>query len=789
MTIKTINFINSSTITQRCANLVTPLSFILFINFLKKANNKILYTFLFFFFLSEFSFAQSNNEISSNLYPSIINKNLFEVNKIIFIGSSEKNTPLLYDIITSKATNNNLPYQFFVMYFREFEKNPVMPKALQSQFRKGLINLRDNVLFFEKSIADGDLTSLYNFYQINGYHTAKINYRFIPSPNKIENILEFKIHEGNRFRIDSIIYNGFETIDKELENSINSLKFVKKNYYFDELQIYQEVKNINKFLKDNGYLYSTYSQPKVEIDTENYTDKVIIDFNPGKRYKINRIDFIDSSAKNQPPIASEMKRMQLEFKVGDWASEKAINNTKDNLLSLGTFEIVAIDTSSRFSQQKDSLLNIIVFLLYRKEQEFNFGLSLNQTRIDNLVNFGVETSYRHRNIFNAAQEFSPYANVYLKDLGTVFSNQNYEFEMQLGFKFAQPLLWVIDNSRVAFLTSLNYSYRMFNNYFKISSFNLPVSFPIKFPKITYFNRASVDFNFLREDPVNFEEAKFQAYESAKTANDSNNVLQSFILYQDLWNYLHQGQFYLFTSNTIGLSISGDTRNNPFSPSQGYYTMLSLDGWNPLFFPSTVSGLSRFLRFQLTNYQFFKLTPTTVLALKGKIGAINLLQRDNSYVPIDRLFFCGGPNSVRAWPSRQLRYTKFTQDSLQNSRTYSFLENFVGNGVLVEGSIELRFGFPKPPGLNKALQEAIQNIKTTLFLDFGNAFHWYVNTDDYQVSFLDYIIKLAVGTGIGIRYETPIGPLRLDFAFPVYDPLKIRKPFSTMQFNFGIGHAF
>jgi outer membrane protein assembly factor BamA len=542
-------------------------------------------------------------------------------------------------------------------------------------------------------------------------------------------------------------------------------------------------------LKDNGYLYSTFSQPKVEIDTEKNNDNVIIDFNPGKRFRINRVDFIDSSAKNQPPLAIDMKKLQLEFKIGDWASEKAINATKDNFLSLGTFEIVAIDTSSRFAPQKDSLINLIIFLLYRKEQEFNFGFSLNQTRIDNLVNFGVETNYRHRNIFNAAQEFSPYANVYLKDLGTVFSNQNYEFEMQLGFKFAQPLLWVIDNSRVSFLTSFNYSYKMFNNYFKISSFNLPVSFPIKFPKITYFNRASIDFNFLREDPVNFEEAKVKAYESAKTSNDSNNVIQSFILYQDLWNYLNQGKFYFFTSNTMGISISGDTRNNPFSPSQGYYTMVSLDGWNPLFFLSSISGLSRYLRFQLTNYQFFKLTPTTVLALKGKIGAINLLQKDNSYVPVDRLFFCGGPNSVRAWPSRQLRYTKFSPDSLQNSRTYSFLENFVGNGVLVEGSLELRFSFPKPPGLNKVLQEAIQNIKTTLFLDFGNAFHWYVNNADYEVSFLDYITKLAVGTGIGIRYETPIGPLRLDFAFPLYDPLKIRKPFSTMQFNFGIGHAF
>jgi outer membrane protein assembly factor BamA len=127
--------------------------------------------------------------------------------------------------------------------------------------------------------------------------------------------------------------------------------------------------------------------------------------------------------------------------------------------------------------------------------------------------------------------------------------------------------------------------------------------------------------------------------------------------------------------------------------------------------------------------------------------------------------------------------------LKNDKVYRFLENFVGNGVIIEGSLELRFGFAKIPGLNKGLQDALQNFKTALFLDFGNSFHWYVDVPDYKVNISDYFTKLALGTGIGLRYETPIGPVRLDFAFPLIDPLKEKKPFSTMQFNFGIGQAF
>lgn len=674
------------------------------------------------------------------------------------------------------------------MFYREFDKNPSMNKFVQNEFKKGLMKLRDDVPFFDKTVAESDLISLKNFYEINGYHFSKIKFEFKPNPYKIENILTFHIEEGDKYLIDTFQFIGLESIDKSMYERIQKLNDIKAGSPFSEIKIFNIVKNINNYLREKGYFFSSFNTPKVEIDTSSKTDIVRVEFKTGNRFKIGQIDFIDST-NNQFPVVKEILKKQLEIKSGDWINPTRIDASKDNLLSLGTFELVAIDTTSQFKTHNDTTLNLGVYLFYRKEQEVNFGVSLNQTRIDNFVNIGLETSYRHRNFFGGAQEFSPFANVYLKDLGTVISNQSYEFEAQTGFKYAQPLLWTVGNSRVSFLSSFLYSYKLLNNYFKISSFYLPISFPVRFPKITYFNRASIDFNFLRENPENFSDALKKAYESSKTEQDSNIVLQAFWLYKDLSDYLIKGKAHIFTSNTIGISLTGDSRNNPFSPSRGYFTFIGLDSWNPLFFPSELSGLARYLRFQFNHNQFFKLSPTTVLALKGKFGSIVLMEDSNSYVPIDRQFFCGGPNSVRAWPSRQLRYTKVTSQDFSNTTYHNFFENFIGNGVLIEGSIEFRFGFAKVPGLNSSLQDALQNFKTTLFLDFGNAFHWYVDVPDYEIELIDYITKLAVGTGIGLRYETPIGPVRLDFAFPLYDPLKLRNPFSTMQFNFGIGHAF
>jgi outer membrane protein assembly factor BamA len=656
------------------------------------------------------------------------------------------------------------------------------------QFKKGLDILGEDVPFFNKKAIEEDAQSLQTFYHINGMHLAKVNYSFIPSKDNQNNILRFIINEGPQFYVDTIVYQGLEKVAESVIKDIEGGRLIKKDAKFNEDKIKLEIQKFASILKNNGYYYASIMQPIVIIDTATQKDSIIIPLNCGNRYKIGRVDFVDST-RGQPKLAFQIKRKSLELKPGEYVSQKNVIESSNNLLSLGTFEIVAIDTSSRFAPQNDSILNFVPYQIYRKQQEWEAGLSYNQTRIDNLLNFGIEAYYRHRNIFNAAQNFSPFFNIYLKDISSTISTGNFELEGQVGFRYSQPILWTIGNSRVSLSSSITYSQRLMNNYFRISSFSFPVSFPITFPKITYFDQGSIDFQFIREEPVNFASSMDKAYSSAKTSQDTNNIVQAFYLYRRMADYLSSPTFHLLTSNSVGASITGDSRNNILSPTKGYLTFLGVDGWNPLFFFEPLSGLSRYVRLQFSHSQYLQLSPTTVFAFKGKFGGITLLQKSNSFVPLNVQFFAGGPNSVRAWPARKLRYAKPLVDSTMSANTIDFLENFVGNGVIIEGSAEFRIRFRKIPGLSTGLANIIANMGTTLFLDVGNAFHWFIENTDYPVSFTDYFTKLAVGTGIGLRYETPIGPIRLDFAFPVYDPLKQVAPFSKTQISFGIGNAF
>ena len=131
----------------------------------------------------------------------------------------------------------------------------------------------------------------------------------------------------------------------------------------------------------------------------------------------------------------------------------------------------------------------------------------------------------------------------------------------------------------------------------------------------------------------------------------------------------------------------------------------------------------------------------------KFGVIEPQDEDN-FVPIEERFFAGGAASVRGWSRSELG--PLNSDSKP-----------LGGNSLLEGSLEFRYPIW---GL----------MSGALFGDFGNIWQ-----DSFEHKFND----LRYAAGFGLRFKTPIGPLRLDVARPVFDDD------SAMQFYLSVGHAF
>lgn len=131
----------------------------------------------------------------------------------------------------------------------------------------------------------------------------------------------------------------------------------------------------------------------------------------------------------------------------------------------------------------------------------------------------------------------------------------------------------------------------------------------------------------------------------------------------------------------------------------------------------------------------------------------------SYViPYDRYVFAGGGSSVRAWFPRRLGTGGFIPRDANNNPVEA--ETFEQPGeVLLEGNVEYRF--PLYDFINGAV-----------FTDFGNV--WALRNDprrpDANFRFDTFYRQLAVGTGLGLRFDFTFLIVRLDFAAKVYNPV-------------------
>jgi translocation and assembly module TamA len=143
-------------------------------------------------------------------------------------------------------------------------------------------------------------------------------------------------------------------------------------------------------------------------------------------------------------------------------------------------------------------------------------------------------------------------------------------------------------------------------------------------------------------------------------------------------------------------------------------------------------------------------PSIVFASRAALGAMTGAARDS--IPADLRFYAGGGGSVRGIPFQ-------TAGPLNEAD-----EEPLGGRSLLELSAELRVKVTKTIGF-------------VTFVDGGSAF---------EAKFPDLEESLRWGAGVGLRYFTPIGPLRLDVALPLNRREDIDDRF---QIYVSIGQAF
>jgi len=197
-------------------------------------------------------------------------------------------------------------------------------------------------------------------------------------------------------------------------------------------------------------------------------------------------------------------------------------------------------------------------------------------------------------------------------------------------------------------------------------------------------------------------------------------------------------------SSIRPSLVYDTRDNPFDPTRGIVAGLSVKVASSLLFSET-----NFVKTTLYASTFHQLYKRIVLALSAR-GGIAYGYNGTSELPLVERFFLGGRFSVRG----------YEQDNLGPRGADN---NPTGGNAFAMGSIEFRTNIGR-------------GFSIVPFLDFGNVWVKANDIDPLDIKFT---------TGLGLRYATPVGPLRVDYGIK----LKRGRDESKGELHFSIGQAF
>jgi outer membrane translocation and assembly module TamA len=150
----------------------------------------------------------------------------------------------------------------------------------------------------------------------------------------------------------------------------------------------------------------------------------------------------------------------------------------------------------------------------------------------------------------------------------------------------------------------------------------------------------------------------------------------------------------------------------------------------------------------------RIRPELLLVVSGRLGLAATFGDSARLLPLPERFFAGGDYGPRGFPVDEVGPKIVRPDG----------EVFpTGGNALVLGGAELRYN------LSRSFQVAT-------FLDLGNV---YPEVRDIALG------ELRSSAGVGLRYRTPIGPIRLDWGY-VLD----REPGEgASRFHLTIGHAF
>jgi outer membrane protein assembly factor BamA len=585
--------------------------------------------------------------------------------------------------------------------------------------------------FFSKGrYNENSIKTLRAFYQSKGFNQVRVTPEFVKNKNVI---VTFAVVEGPQDLVESLRVDGNNSVPlKQL--APDGLRIAEGQPYARKSIADDRNKIMSNYL-DLGYLAATFHATSQPLPNDPHKVQVVYEITEGPQVKTGNVVTIGRKAAEQALIDKQTQTLQ----IGQPVTERKILASETRLYTTGVFDWADVSLRRPITSQEKEDVIVRVHESMRNTIRYGFGyeyvnrggsLPSGTVALPGLPSIGLPSTFKtSQQTFQGPRASFEYTrnNVRGKAATLTFGALAGPLDRRASLVFQDPnFRWTDWTASLAAVGEYNKENPVFTSRQGQGGFQLQRA----------LNQKKTENLLLR-------------YTFTETGL-TNLLIPDLVPPEDVHTRL----------STLAAVYIRDTRDNSLDAHKGQYNSIEFDV-NPIVLGSNVN----FVKF-LGQAAYYKSLQKVVWANSVRVG----LQEpfSGSHVPISQKFFTGGGSTLRGFPLNGAGPQKIVTacGNPSDPSTCGLITVPTGGPELLILNSEFRIPIPIKKGLSFAT-----------FYDGGNVFD--------RIGFKNFSRLYSNSVGFGLRYTTPVGPIRFD----VGHNLSPTPGISATQIFLTIGQAF
>jgi outer membrane protein insertion porin family len=602
-------------------------------------------------------------------------------------------------------------------------------------------------------------------YEEQGYYQVAVK-PVVEPVSENEAKVTFQIDEGGKFEVTDIVFSGNKAFSSgKLRKQMQTKQLLLFFFYgtLKSSELKADADRLKAFYLNNGYLDVKIGEPQVDIDKEKKRIRISIHIEEGPAYKVGQVTMTGNTVLESIELLGGLKT-----KTGQLFSYEVLQRDIFSLTDkYGEKGYIFADVSPLTAPDREKLLVDIKLSVQEGRQMKLERLEIsgnNRTR-DNVIRrefrlseseiFDSRAVRKGKDALNQLGFFEE-VNVDTTPGGAedalvvkvgVKEKMTGTFSLGGGYGSVDGVMGMAQIAETNFLgkgyrVSLTAEISQKRQRFDLGFFN---------PKI-YDTDNSVGLNIYNQER-NFDEWDEERIGGAVVyGRPLFSKFEGFLTYRyervRIYDISHdapslvEDQTGRSSTASLTAALVRDLRDNRLDPTRGYRNFASVQLASGL-----LGGTNDFMKYEADSSYYKPLFWKVVGVLHGNIGYAH--EMGGHDLPLSERYFLGGPTTIRGFEFRSIGPTE--------------------NGLPFGGNKSLCFNA-------EAIFPLYETFKGVVFYDRGNA--WGEN-HNYSLS------SMRDSVGLGIRFFSPFGPIRLEYGFKV----DRKKDEDMGELHFSVGAFF